>query len=357
MVGAGNRHQGEIGVYPVPGAGERSRQQRGVIQAVEHQHRALHVRHVRRGEARAGGGRGAGLRRARVVRLVVVQHGLEIRLLERGHVAFLGFGVAYPERQPLGVERLVGVWLLEVEGVLAVPLLIGVGGEFPEQAAGVGQVQDHQQIDELWARHGHVPRHRAAPIVAHHDGSRRFLRGHHRGDIRHQQRHGVLLHALGLVALVVAAHVQRGDAKAIRQRRHLVPPRVPEVRKAVQEHRQRRVLWPGHGIVDANAVAVGVAVINAVEHGCSVFVFARRRLGGLGLRAIGGYGQDGRERHGSHSVVHRRALPNRRGMMPQAPGSNTAQGSQRKRAPEGALQSRPRAAGTRLFQAAFWKSG
>ena len=49
VAGTGNGHQRKVLFHPVPGAVQPARQQRLIVQPVEHQHRASHLREVRQG--------------------------------------------------------------------------------------------------------------------------------------------------------------------------------------------------------------------------------------------------------------------------------------------------------------------
>jgi hypothetical protein len=76
--------------------------------------------------------------------------------------------------------------------------------------------------------------------------------------------HVVILDALGFVAEVVAALIDRHDLEILRQRRHLVTPGVPEVREAVNHHHQRALAK--RRIVNLHAAfRDGVAVRHAIE--------------------------------------------------------------------------------------------
>ena len=103
-----------------------------ILQAVDHQHRAFDLRELADGCLL--------VRLARVVGLVVVEHRLESRALERLDVVLPRLGVLHPEGEACSAVSLGGVGLLEVAGVLAGLLLVRgcwpARGTGPRDAAG-----------------------------------------------------------------------------------------------------------------------------------------------------------------------------------------------------------------------------
>src|SRR5262249_24611778 len=94
------------------------------------------------------------------------------------------------------------------------------------------------------------------------------------GDVRDEQAHVVAVDALRLVAQVVATLVDRDHLISVCERGHLVPPRVPEIRKPVDHDDQRPLAE--RGVMDLHAaVRRRVAVLDAVEN---VAVSRQRRL-------------------------------------------------------------------------------
>ena len=75
------------------------------------------------------------------------------------------------------------------------------------------------------------------------------------------RRHVVIFDAFGLVAQVVAALIDGDALKLVRKRRHLVAPRVPEIRKPVDHHDQRTLAEAR--VVNLHAVGIGVSVGDA----------------------------------------------------------------------------------------------
>ena len=72
--------------------------------------------------------------------------------------------------------------------------------------------------------------------MAHDDRAVFAVVTYHRGDVRDEKRHAVLLHAFWLVATVVATQVERDDFEIARKCVHLIAPRVPEIGKSVDHH-------------------------------------------------------------------------------------------------------------------------
>src|SRR5207249_8914401 len=85
----------------------------------------------------------------------------------------------------------------------------------------------------------------------------------HRRDVGDEVRETVLLDARGLVAEVVATEVQGCDLVAARQRRDLMAPAVPEVRKSVQQYDE----WTAAArhVMDPDPAAVGIVIAHQIE--------------------------------------------------------------------------------------------
>ncbi len=126
------------------------------------------------------------------------------------------------------------------------------------------QVQNHQLVGHLGMGQRERPGDRAAPVVTNDGGA--LLPGvlDDCRDIGKVIRHGVRRNPIRLVATVVAAQVDGYDVVLARERRHLVSPCVPEVRKSMDHHHQWALAEAG--VVDTHAVVVGIAVLYAVEH-------------------------------------------------------------------------------------------
>ncbi len=108
------------------------------------------------------------------------------------------------------------------------------------------------------------PGHGAAPIVTDDDGlllAEVFDDRHH---IRHEHAHAVVLDALRLVTQIVTALVDGHDTVVRRQCCHLMSPRVPEIRKAV-DHDDERSFAHG-GVMNFHTVVRGVTVFNLFFH-------------------------------------------------------------------------------------------
>jgi hypothetical protein len=240
VAGAGYGDQGEVGVDPVPGVVQRVGIQGPVFQAMEHQHRHRQPWGIRRLN-------GLALRRqARVVALVVVEHGGEIRAPERLDVVRPRCRVADPAGERLGRHRAAEENVRVVGGALAKTLRVGavgalrrVAGQLPRHAAGVGQVEDHQPLGHLRQVEGELPGHHAAPVVADDGGALGAGVADHRGNVADQIGHVVGCRIGRGIAVVVAALIHGEHPKAVGQPRHLVTPGIPVVGKAVNEHHQR----------------------------------------------------------------------------------------------------------------------
>ena len=133
----------------------------------------------------------------------------------------------------------------------------------------MGQVEDDEVLRHLRQVQRELPGHRAAPVVP---DDRRLLAlemADDRRDVADEQAHVVVLDARRLVAQVVAALIDGHDLEAIRQRRHLMPPRVPEVGEAVNHDDERGgagLFRAERGVVNLHAaLRDGVAVRDAIE--------------------------------------------------------------------------------------------
>jgi hypothetical protein len=159
---------------------------------------------------------------------------------------------------------------------------------------GVRQVENDQPLDEIRPGHRQEPGDRAAPVVPHDDRAGFAQVADDGGDVGHEQLHVVGFFSRGLVAEVVPAQIDRGDAKpGGGQRPHLLAPRVPEVREPV-EHDDERAL-PELRVVDLHAAAVGVAVRDpALDVGAlrerADRPGERRHQNGAGNRAVARHG-------------------------------------------------------------------
>ena len=124
------------------------------------------------------------------------------------------------------------------------------------------QVEDDQVLRHLRQVDRELPGDHAAPVVS---DDRRLVApemADHRRDVADEQADVVVLDAFGFVTQVVAALIDRHHLKAIRQRLHLMTPRVPEVRKAVDHHDERALAE--RRVVNLHSLRFGVAVFDAV---------------------------------------------------------------------------------------------
>jgi hypothetical protein len=108
--------------------------------------------------------------------------------------------------------------------------------------------------------HREGPRDAGSPVVA--DDERALLTAitDERRDVVDEALHAVRAHVLGFVGQVVAALVGHDDTKSRGdERADLLPPRVPELGEAMQEHDERPV--PGLDVVELHAgLDLGVGV-------------------------------------------------------------------------------------------------
>jgi len=145
-------------------------------------------------------------------------------------------------------------------------LLLGVGGEFPGHAIGMGQVQNDQFVDHLRDIESKLPGNYATPIMTD-NGSLFFTQViNHRGNIRYQILHVIVAVAFGLITQVVTTLIDCDDPVIIFQAFHLMAPAIPEIRKAMDHYHQ----WPfaNSRIVDLHAIAVCIAVRDFVPDIC-----------------------------------------------------------------------------------------
>src|SRR5205807_3790897 len=83
----------------------------------------------------------------------------------------------------------------------------------------------------------------------------------HGNYIAHQQTRIVVLHALGLVAQVVAALVDGDALILVCKAFHLAPPGVPEIGEAV-DHHDKRPAADG-GVMNLDPIGIGKALFHA----------------------------------------------------------------------------------------------
>jgi len=97
--------------------------------------------------------------------------------------------------------------------------------------------------------------------MANDDGSFDFLGGDHGRDVVDEQAHRIIVDAARLVRKVVATLIDGGDAIArLRQRVHLMAPRIPEVGEAVDQHDERSLTK--RRIVNLHAVRIGETMLD-----------------------------------------------------------------------------------------------
>ena len=99
------------------------------------------------------------------------------------------------------------------------------------------RVQNDEPVEQLRVCGREVPCDDPAPVVTHDMRTLRSRRQHHRANIRDEVVDRVGLHSCRCARAVVAAQVRRdGRESGSRERLHLMPPRRPVLRKAVQEY-------------------------------------------------------------------------------------------------------------------------
>src|SRR6266567_5836864 len=125
MAGVRDRYQRQVLLQPFPGIVQRSWKQSSVLETVKHQDRRLHL-HERP--------RLIHIRLARIVGLVIVEHGLDIRPLEGLDVFRPGIGIRDEPRKQLGSQLGSRAGLLEVSRILAVLLLFRIARQFADQS-------------------------------------------------------------------------------------------------------------------------------------------------------------------------------------------------------------------------------
>ena len=95
------------------------------------------------------------------------------------------------------------------------------------------QVQNDEPVGHLRVRHSKRPRDHPTPIMAHDDGFLLMKMVDNRADVRDQFFHRIVLHTDGLVAIVVTTLVDRDHLELGGQRRHLLAPGIPVIRKTM----------------------------------------------------------------------------------------------------------------------------
>ncbi len=80
--------------------------------------------------------------------------------------------------------------------------------------------------------------------------------------IGYEKLDAVIFDSRRLVTQVVAAHVRRDDVITLSQHRQLMPPRIPELRKAVQQYDETIVAAATFRVMQTHVVDVCKAVIN-----------------------------------------------------------------------------------------------
>ena len=123
--------------------------------------------------------------------------------------------------------------------------------------AAVGSRKANRQCDQVVDRGrcgaSQRPRQRRAPIMSYDMGPPGPSVRHDGEHILDQQLERVRVDGLGLVRAPVAAQVRHDDPESgRRQRRYLVPPDPPRIRKAVQQHNRRSL--SRHVVLDTDPV-------------------------------------------------------------------------------------------------------
>ena len=165
-----------------------------------------------------------------------------------------------PEEVPVvGVhDRFGQVGEVEEEEVPGLAELPGVVQSL-RQLARVGRVQDGQPVHHLGAGHRGGPGDRPAPVVPGQHRGPGAAFADQAGDVGGQLPGVVGVHAVRLGGQVVAAHVGGHHPEPRRRERpDLLPPPVPELGEAVQQHHQRPL--PGLDVMQPHITDVGVAL-------------------------------------------------------------------------------------------------
>src|SRR6516164_4316093 len=156
MASFGNGDEREVLLNPLPGVVESARQKIYVLEAVDHQDRALYFGQLAIGL----------VWRAGIVGLVVVQHPFHRGAAERLEVLLADLGIL-SEYKHLGLQFASGIGFLKLARVLAVLVLLGVFlGEFSHQTIWVRQVTYDEAVGLFRMNHGETPRDSTPPIVA-----------------------------------------------------------------------------------------------------------------------------------------------------------------------------------------------
>ena len=139
---------------------------------------------------------------------------------------------------------------------------------------GMRGVQNDQMSHRPWRVHGQIPGNHPAPVMADDGGAIRAQRLDQALHIPCQEVQPVLARALGLVGEVIAPQVRRHDpVPRFGQRRQLVAPGIPVLRKSVQQHDQR-ALAILH-VMQSHAIDGGVTVQGGLHgiHGQGWLIF------------------------------------------------------------------------------------
>ena len=120
-----------------------------------------------------------------------------------------------PAGQSFQRKSQMGTFLLKVSCVLAVSLLLRVVDQLPSQSPKVGKVADDESFHHRWGRSSQIPGDGSTPVVANCD--RLFLTQvvNDSHDVAGQYRHGVVLHAFGLIAVVVPPEIDGHHLKLV----------------------------------------------------------------------------------------------------------------------------------------------
>src|SRR5205085_10384734 len=105
----------------------------------------------------------------------------------------------------------------------------------------------------------HSPRDRRAPVVPDHCRLARAEVTYESGHVVNETADAVVLYTLRLVAQIVSAHVRRDDAKALAEGRQLMTPRIPALRKAVEQY-DKPFAAPAFGVMQTHVADLRVTV-------------------------------------------------------------------------------------------------
>src|SRR6266700_3271063 len=166
-------------------------------------------------------------------------------------------------------------FLLEIARILTILLLLRIMCQFVCHASRMRQIENDQLLCHSGKVHRELPRNCTTPIMPYNDRLLFAQMTNDRRDVSNELPHIVVFAALRLIAQIVSPLINGNRLKLLRQRRHLVSPRIPEVGEAVNHDDQRSRAETG--IVNFHAIVLSISMFNTaldIKYGGFSHMFA-----------------------------------------------------------------------------------